>query len=68
MTLCATALVIAVGTSWPILAKGTIDPAFYNKMNLPLAIMIAAINGISILLAWKHTDEKEILLKVCIFR
>jgi cytochrome c-type biogenesis protein CcmF len=59
ITLCATALVIAVGTSWPILAKGTIDPAFYNKMNLPLAIMIAAINGISILLAWKHTDEKR---------
>lgn len=59
VTLCATALVIAVGTSWPILAKGTIDPAFYNKMNLPLAIMIAAINGISILLAWKHTDEKR---------
>lgn len=59
ITLCATALVIAVGTSWPILAKGTIDPAFYNKMNLPLAIMIAAINGISILLAWKHTEEKR---------
>ncbi|HMS66475.1 MAG TPA: cytochrome c-type biogenesis CcmF C-terminal domain-containing protein, partial [Ignavibacteria bacterium] len=59
ITLCATALVIAVGTSWPIFSKGTIDPAFYNKMNLPLAILIAAINGISILLAWKHTEEKR---------
>lgn len=59
ITLCATALVIAVGTSWPILSKGTVDPAFYNKMNLPLAIMIAAINGVSILLAWKHTEEKR---------
>ena len=59
ITLCATALVIAVGTSWPIFSKGTVDPAFYNKMNLPLAILIAAINGISILLAWKHTEEKR---------
>jgi cytochrome c-type biogenesis protein CcmF len=61
ITLCATALVIAVGTSWPILAKGTVDPAFYNKMNLPLAILIAAINGFSILLKWKHSEEKKFL-------
>lgn len=59
ITLCATALVIGVGTSWPIFSKATVDPAFYNKMNLPLAILIAAINGISLLLAWKHTDEKR---------
>lgn len=59
ITLCATALVIAVGTSWPIFSKGTVDPAFYNKMNLPLAILIAVINGISILFAWKHTEEKR---------
>jgi cytochrome c-type biogenesis protein CcmF len=59
ITLCATALVIFVGTSWPIFSVGTIDPSFYNKMNLPLAILIAAINGISILLAWKHTEEKR---------
>ncbi len=30
-------------------------------MNLPLAILIALINGISILLAWKHTEEKKFL-------
>jgi len=59
ITLCASALIILVGTSWPIFTKATIDPAFYNKMNLPLAILIAVINGISILLAWKHTDDKR---------
>lgn len=59
VTLCASALVIGVGTSWPILSKGTVDIAFYNKMNLPLAILIAAVNGISLLLAWKHTDSKR---------
>ncbi len=61
ITLCATALVIAVGTSWPIFAKGTVDPAFYNRMNLPLAIMIASINGFSILLKWRHSEEKQFL-------
>jgi len=61
ITICAAALVIAVGTSWPIIAKGTVDPAFYNKMNLPVAILIAAINGISILLKWKHSEEKEFI-------
>jgi len=59
MTISAIALVIAVGTSWPIIAKGTVEPAFYNRMNLPLAILIAAINGISILLRWKFSEEKS---------
>ncbi|RPI18469.1 MAG: heme lyase CcmF/NrfE family subunit [Ignavibacteriae bacterium] len=61
ITLCAAALVIAVGTSWPIISKGTVDPSFYNKMNLPLAILIAAINGFSILLKWKNSDEKQFI-------
>lgn len=59
VTICAATLVIAVGTSWPILAKGTIEPDFYNRMNLPLAILIAAINGISMLLRWKYSEEKQ---------
>lgn len=61
VVLCAAALVIAVGTSWPIISKGTIDAAFYNKMNLPLAIFIGVINGFSIMLAWKHSEEKRFL-------
>jgi len=61
MILCASSLVIAAGTSWPILSKGTVDMQFYNKMNLPLAIMVAIINGFSILYAWKHTDRKRFL-------
>jgi len=61
VTLCATALVILIGTSWPIITKGTVDASFYNKMNLPLAILIASINGFSILLKWKHSEEKKFL-------
>ena len=61
VTLCAAALVILVGTSWPLLAKGTVEPEFYNRMNLPIAILITFINGISILLKWKHSEEKQFL-------
>ncbi|MGH2575146.1 MAG: heme lyase CcmF/NrfE family subunit [Ignavibacteria bacterium] len=61
VTLCGAALVIFAGTSWPIFAKGTVDPVFYNDMNLPIAILIAFINGISILLKWKHSEEKQFL-------
>lgn len=59
ITLCAAALVILAGTSWPIFSKGSIDAQFYNKMNLPIAILIALINGISLILKWKHNDEKK---------
>ncbi|MDQ3020198.1 MAG: cytochrome c biogenesis protein CcsA [Bacteroidota bacterium] len=59
ITLCAAALVILAGTSWPLFSKGSIDAEFYNKMNLPIAILIALINGISLLLKWKQNDEKN---------
>jgi len=59
ITLCAAAVVIFAGTSWPIFSKGSVDPEFYNKMNLPIAILIAFINGISLLLKWKNTEEKQ---------
>ncbi|MEO6694083.1 MAG: cytochrome c-type biogenesis CcmF C-terminal domain-containing protein [Ignavibacteria bacterium] len=59
ITLCAAALVIFAGTTWPIFQKGTIDQEFYNRMNLPIAILIALINGISLLLKWKQNDERR---------
>jgi len=61
VTLSAAALVTLVGTSWPILARGTVEPEFYNRMNLPIAILISVVNGLSILLKWKHSEEKQFL-------
>ena len=61
ITITAAALIVAVGTSAPLLIDGTVDTSFYNKFNLPLAILIAAINGFSILLKWKHSEEKKFL-------
>ncbi|MBV6479158.1 MAG: hypothetical protein HGGPFJEG_01919 [Ignavibacteria bacterium] len=64
ITLCAAAFVILAGTSWPILQKGTIDASFYNKMNLPIAILIAIINGMSLLLKWKSNNDKMFFKKL----
>lgn len=61
LTLCAAAVIILAGTSWPIIAKGSIDPEFYNKMNLPIAILIAFINGMSLLLKWKTSSDEKFL-------
>jgi cytochrome c-type biogenesis protein CcmF len=61
VTLCAAALVVFAGTSWPIITKSTVEQDFYNSMNLPIAILIAFINGISLLLKWKNTEEKHFL-------
>ncbi|HEX2786743.1 MAG TPA: cytochrome c-type biogenesis CcmF C-terminal domain-containing protein [Ignavibacteria bacterium] len=61
LTLCAAAVIILAGTSWPIIAKGSIDAEFYNRMNLPVAILIAFINGISLLLKWKTSSDEKFI-------
>jgi len=59
----ACALVVLAGTSWPLISKGTVDASFYNRMNLPLAIVIGLLNGLSLLLKWKQTNGQEVLKK-----
>ena len=61
LALCASALVITAGTSWPLITKGTIEPAFYNRMTLPIAMVILAVMGLSILLEWKQTNGEKLL-------
>lgn len=62
VVLGASALVIFLGTSAPILGK-SVQIEFYNQMNLPLGILISLINGLSLLVKWKSSDAKELLRK-----
>jgi len=62
-TLGAVALVTFLGTSAPILGK-SVQIEFYNQMNLPLAIIIGLVNGLSLLLKWKESGLDELLKKV----
>ena len=60
VVLCASAFIIFVGTSSPIF-KISVDTSFYDKMNLPIAIIMGLLNGFSLLLKWKFTEKNEFL-------
>jgi len=55
------ALVILFGTSWPILSHASLEPSFYNKTNLPIAIVLGLLLGLSLLVQWKTGTVKELL-------
>ncbi len=59
VALIASAIIVAVGTSAPIFGQ-TVQTSFYNELNLPLAIIIGLLNGLSILLKWKFTEGKDL--------
>lgn len=42
----------------------TVEPAFYDLMGLPLAILIAAMNAFALLLKWKANEGKDTLRKL----
>jgi len=59
VALIASALIVILGTSAPIFGQ-TVEIRFYNELNLPIAIIIGIINGLSLMLKWKATEGKEI--------
>lgn len=59
VALIAAAIIVLVGTSAPIIGT-TVQTSFYNELNLPIAIIIGLLNGLSILLKWKHTEGKQL--------
>jgi len=62
VVLCASAIIILVGTSAPIFGQA-VDTFFYNEMHVPLAIIIGLLNGMSILMKWKNTKKEELIKK-----
>lgn len=61
LLLCASALVVFVGTSLPIFSKAKVDMTFYNNMNLPIAIGLMLTMGLSLYIDWKQTDYKKFI-------
>ncbi len=54
--LLALSAVVLFGTSLPIFSKTTVEPSFYDTMNLPIAAAIALLIGWSLLLRWENED------------
>ncbi|MCX6163741.1 MAG: cytochrome c biogenesis protein CcsA [Ignavibacteriae bacterium] len=64
LVLCASALVITAGTSMPLISKASIDTNFYNTWNMPLAIILLFISGLSVFLEWKKTGREKFLANI----
>lgn len=60
--LIAIFFVVFMGTSWPIfteiagVTKSSVDPSWYNKINLPLGAILMTVNALSLYMLWKRTD------------
>ncbi len=64
LLLCASGLVIFVGTSLPVFSKAKVDMTFYNNMNLPIAIALMITMGISLYIEWKETDMNKFFMNM----
>ena len=62
IVLCASALIVFVGTSAPLFGS-SVETSFYDEMHIPIAIIIGLLNGLSLLLKWKHTEGKDLFRK-----
>ncbi len=48
------AFIVFVGTNWPIVSNGTVEPSFYNKTGVPIGILLAVLLGLSLALQWEE--------------
>jgi len=61
--LLASAAIVFFGTSLPIVSTTQVDPSFYNKMHVPIAILMTLLIGYSLLVRWDFEDGKDLLAK-----
>ncbi|KAF0152450.1 MAG: Cytochrome c-type bioproteinis protein F [Ignavibacteria bacterium] len=59
VALIASAIIILAGTSAPIFGT-SVEIKFYDEMNLPIAVIIGIVNGLSLLLKWKTNDGSSL--------
>jgi cytochrome c-type biogenesis protein CcmF len=61
LALVLSALVVLFGTSLPIFSTTRVEPSFYDSTNLPIAIAIGLLIGISLYLQWERQDGRQTL-------
>ncbi|HBL28169.1 MAG TPA: hypothetical protein DD490_15150 [Acidobacteria bacterium] len=69
ITILISTAVITAGTSAPLLTRfmenpGQVGPSFYNRVNLPIALLIALLLAAVPYLSWKGNEPREILQKM----
>jgi cytochrome c-type biogenesis protein CcmF len=63
LALVISAVLILVGTSYPIFFTASVEPGFYDKTNLPVAIAMLALIGFSLYTQWGMGDMKSLALR-----
>jgi cytochrome c-type biogenesis protein CcmF len=58
IVLLLSATVVLFGTSLPIFSTTRVEPSFYDSTNLPLAILIALLIGVSLYTQWEEHDAR----------
>jgi cytochrome c biogenesis factor len=58
----ASALVVFIGTSAPLLKK-KVETDFYNNLHIPLITVLLLVNGLSLLLKWRQSSWNEVVKK-----
>ena len=61
LVLLLSAGVILFGTSLPIFSSSSVEPSFYDRTNLPIAIAMVLLVGFSLTMQWEHQDVREML-------
>jgi cytochrome c-type biogenesis protein CcmF len=69
ITLLASAAAVLAGTSAPLLTRflpnpGQVGPDFYNRVNLPVALLIAALLAVVPYLTWKDNPPRQVLRRL----
>lgn len=66
VVLCAMAFSVFWGTVFPVLSEITkgvkivVGAGFYNRVNVPIALLLMALLGLCPLLAWRHPGGKKV--------
>jgi cytochrome c-type biogenesis protein CcmF len=61
LALLISAAIILFGTSLPILGKSTVEPAFYDRTTMPLAILMSVLIAFSLFTQWNAQDGRATL-------
>ncbi len=64
MGLCAAIILIA--TSKPLFSDSAVEPSFYNKTNLPFAILMTLLLAISVRTKWNQEEKKQTIKSLII--
>jgi len=69
ITLLVSALVILAGTSAPLLTRfmaspGQVGPSFYNRVNLPIALLVALLLALVPYLTWRGETVRTVARKL----